>query len=642
MPYKIIPPPPPPVIKEHGPPKPPRVALDIKAIMKIERRQEYVKQAAEAKAAGVVLEPFIEFVEEEEDHSECEEADFLIRRTASFKCLAQVAMSSSSFFRSVEYNFPPVEDPGLEEALDHEDPPVRGDDEGVNVYLDQCKTYKIIPLKRVLRSFTTPYMNLKFYGIRKYQLKCLAEALRTNRYVEYLILQNNHLTPQMVDWLCQCLEDNTVLSNLILKCCNIGPLGAAKLGNHLVAMSITHLDLSYNNLGEEGMKKLKTMAKMHSLNSLNLSHNNLTPGSAMSLERVLLSCRTLEVLDLSFNRLGTNDGYDILFNAVASSDHLRVFNLSSNGCCDQVEIFAVFTAYLQSTTTLEELDITDNRIPAGKFIRELRKGVVINKSLKILKIGNNPWTPAEAFPLAQLIKVSKTLEILDMDNIWFTKKVKKLLDYAKQEKRKLVIGGIYQDWVIKGPDWLWLMWSRIKALFAAPKRVELRQDFGDFLLTIPPEPTKVGQFEEHMMRKKYVEIVKDPDLVNAFYAIYKKDNKLEVGEMVRDYFHYFPRQLQHEDSSTKRSSKDVGSKVSMSSKGSKKSKSKSSLKGSKSSKTSVKKSKVSVVEPAEGGKGGSKTEGQREGSKVRISETGKSTDGQGGSLAPIQEEVTAT
>lgn len=41
------------------------------------------------------------------------------------------------------------------------DPPVRGDDEGVNVYLDQCKTYKIIPLKRVLRSFTTPYMNLK-------------------------------------------------------------------------------------------------------------------------------------------------------------------------------------------------------------------------------------------------------------------------------------------------------------------------------------------------------------------------------------------------------------------------------------------------------------------------------------------------
>lgn len=88
--------------------------------MKIERRQEYVKQAAEAKAAGVVLEPFIEFVEEEEDHSECEEADFLIRRTTSFKCLAQVAMSSSSFFRSVEYNFPPVEDPGLEEALDHE------------------------------------------------------------------------------------------------------------------------------------------------------------------------------------------------------------------------------------------------------------------------------------------------------------------------------------------------------------------------------------------------------------------------------------------------------------------------------------------------------------------------------------------
>lgn len=66
--------------------------------------------------------------------------------------------------------------------------------------------------------------------------------------------------------------------------------------------------MSYNNLGEEGMKKLKTMAKMHSLNSLNLSHNNLTPGSAMSLERVLLSCRTLEVLDLSFNRLGTNDG----------------------------------------------------------------------------------------------------------------------------------------------------------------------------------------------------------------------------------------------------------------------------------------------------------------------------------------------
>ncbi|CAG9860747.1 unnamed protein product [Phyllotreta striolata] len=574
MPYKIFPPPPPVVIKVRGPPKAPKLPLELKDILKEKRLDEYKKREAEALKAGEAIDPFEEEVEEEEDFSECQPEDLAVRKTASFKCLAQITISSSSFLRSVEYNFPQIEDPGLDEILFSQEPEVKRDDEGVDIYLEYCRIYSVVPLRRVLRSFITPIMNLKYYGLRKSHLRCLCEALKTNLYVEFLILEGNFLTPQMIEILVNSLNENKVITDVNLRQCQLGPAGiTALMAGVAGAKFVTTLDLSCNGLGVDGGKKLRPIAKMVELQCLNLSNNNLTPECAPALERILLGCGTLINLNLAFNRLGSDEGFDVLFNGLAESDRLEILNLSDNGCCTDPAIFAVFTAYLQATVTLIELDFSRNRIPVEKFIRPLRKALIINKSLKILKIGDNPWLPVDALPLAQVIRLSKTLEVLDMDNIWFTKKIKPIQMKAKLMGRTLIIGGIYQNWEIKGPEWVWLIWMRIKAIFAAPKKPADRQDFGDLLEIAPKMPMKIGEFEQLMLKHKYAALVKDPDLIRHFYDIYTKDYKLQVEEMYADYFRIFPKPevkttsvLKFASRSSISSKKTKSSKLSISSK----------------------------------------------------------------------------
>lgn len=62
----------------------------------------------------------VESVEEEvTEEDESEEEDLFNKNTASFRCFAQVLLSSSSLMRNALYHFPPLEDPGLDETFDY-------------------------------------------------------------------------------------------------------------------------------------------------------------------------------------------------------------------------------------------------------------------------------------------------------------------------------------------------------------------------------------------------------------------------------------------------------------------------------------------------------------------------------------------
>lgn len=58
-----------------------------------------------------------EVLPEEPDIEETISLDLLEKNTSSFKCLAQVLMSSSSLMRQKMRFFPPLDDPGLDAAL---------------------------------------------------------------------------------------------------------------------------------------------------------------------------------------------------------------------------------------------------------------------------------------------------------------------------------------------------------------------------------------------------------------------------------------------------------------------------------------------------------------------------------------------
>lgn len=61
---------------------------------------------------------FDDFHDEETDESdECGVKYLLDKNTPSFRCLVQVAVSNSSLLRAKLYHFPPLEDPGIDEAF---------------------------------------------------------------------------------------------------------------------------------------------------------------------------------------------------------------------------------------------------------------------------------------------------------------------------------------------------------------------------------------------------------------------------------------------------------------------------------------------------------------------------------------------
>lgn len=60
-----------------------------------------------------------EFEEEEEEEEEDDYEDYLNKNSASFRCLKQVLLSSSSLMRNALFFFPPLEDPGLDEVFNY-------------------------------------------------------------------------------------------------------------------------------------------------------------------------------------------------------------------------------------------------------------------------------------------------------------------------------------------------------------------------------------------------------------------------------------------------------------------------------------------------------------------------------------------
>lgn len=131
-------------------------------------------------------EEVLELTEEDLGNLSLEEFEDLFQKnTASFRCLAQVLISRSSLLRSALYWFPPLEDPGIEEAFCFEGfilwihwsnenvftsiiieaEPFFDDGVGTNKYISLCKEMGIVPISRVVKFLSTNELNLKVQKI---------------------------------------------------------------------------------------------------------------------------------------------------------------------------------------------------------------------------------------------------------------------------------------------------------------------------------------------------------------------------------------------------------------------------------------------------------------------------------------------
>ncbi|XP_064211875.1 uncharacterized protein LOC103313740 [Tribolium castaneum] len=480
---------------------------------------------------------------------------FLYKHSPSFKCFEQ-ALCSQSDLRLTLYFFPPLTDPGLDEAFNYIPPEEEHDPDGADKYINMCKDLAIVPISRVIRSLKTDTLNLKYYGLTLKQMRGIADALKVNSNIKYLIFEDNWMSPEATALIGEVLRESNSIRFLNLKECRIGEDGAEKLCEGISSTQfLQELDLSYNSLGDKGLKILQpSLIENTSIKKLNISHNNLTEDSGATLEAILLENKYLEELDLSWNGFFTAPGNKKLCNGLAKNELIKWLNLSWNGIGTGPAMRPI-TKYLRKTQVLQFLDLSWNRITQRSLIL-LRAALIRNKSLNGIKLGHNIYTPDEAYFLASLFSRVKNnnFTFLDMEDMCVNKDFLPLKRKFQREGRQIPHGHVLSNYEIYGPDINKLLFQRCRYLAMKPKKKKKKKDFGHFVLSLPDKNVTPQEFQELLKKKKIKKI--DKDLLNELMARFQtKKKKIDSVAMKADYMRLYPDTVLPEEKKKKKKKK---------------------------------------------------------------------------------------
>eukprot|EP00812_Abedinium_dasypus_P011919 NODE_545_length_1486_cov_445.815514.p1 GENE.NODE_545_length_1486_cov_445.815514~~NODE_545_length_1486_cov_445.815514.p1 ORF type:complete len:428 (-),score=147.61 NODE_545_length_1486_cov_445.815514:186-1349(-) len=138
--------------------------------------------------------------------------------------------------------------------------------------------------------------------------EALAEALKTNKTLEWLLLQGNNIGDDGAKALAEALKSNDTLKKLFLDNNCIGSYGAKALAEALKSNdTLEKLYLGRNRIGSDGAEALAEALKSNdTLKTLFLGNNCIGSYGAKALAEALKTNKTLQILDLRSNRIGSN------------------------------------------------------------------------------------------------------------------------------------------------------------------------------------------------------------------------------------------------------------------------------------------------------------------------------------------------
>jgi len=263
-----------------------------------------------------------------------------------------------------------------------------------------------IPLKILnLRSINSEkYISPIFYSINSEKAKVLAEALKTNRTMTTLEIEDDNIGDEGAKAFAEALKTNNILMTL---------------------------NLAGNKIGVEGAKAFAEALKNNNkLMTLNLGNNTIGDEGATALVNTKLTELYL------YNNHISLEGAIALAEALEENKFLRTLNISGNnqmGFSLNVGIKA-FAKALTKNTTLTELNLSDNEIndEGGKALAEALK---TNKTLTTLIILKNFISNEGAIAFAEALKMNTTLIKIDLgENSIGVEGVKALEDALKINK----------------------------------------------------------------------------------------------------------------------------------------------------------------------------------------------------------------
>ncbi|XP_047021195.1 leucine-rich repeat-containing protein 74A-like [Helicoverpa zea] len=371
-------------------------------------------------------------------------------------CNKYLAVSDSSIFRHLYYNYPGVSDPGIKEALLLSEKPVVYPDDGQDLYLDLCKEMNSCPVRMFHRNLMNSEINISYYGVNPQGVRAMAKALQYNKNVCTLNLTGNFLNDDACYHLGRMLATNNTLTELILDGCRIGASGILRLGdNFRLNRTLEHLSLANNELGEAGgLHFAQQVFEGATVKRVNLKKNQLGRQTALALAEVWEWKNRFTCLDLSWNNFFHVPSMVKMLDQLALSEWLVELNLSFNSLEGERVANAIKNILL--IPTLVVLNLSHNKLQK-EAIEIIISNLISAKKLTTFDLSYNPLTPQDAQSVLQkMLRPRIKITSLVMKGVCVQKPFLALLARVKRMKSRknfeCYFDTVLQNWTIVEPD----------------------------------------------------------------------------------------------------------------------------------------------------------------------------------------------
>ncbi|XP_063673974.1 leucine-rich repeat-containing protein 74B-like isoform X2 [Bolinopsis microptera] len=306
------------------------------------------------------------------------------------------------------------------------------DSSGIGDYLKICEDMNMRPVSHFMRQTKNPSLSLRYQSLGCRKTVAITQALTSNTFVECLDLSDNDIGCDGMVSIAHMLTENYFITELSLEDNKIGLRGVATLCDVLSEHSyVKHLNLAGNGLNDPTAGVLGQMLKVnYTLTCLNVRQNQFSCLGAKAIAEALLSNDSLNELDISWNKIRSR-GSEAIGKMVATNTGLISLNVSFNGL-DALGA-AAFTKAIKTNSQLVNLDLINTRIP-GSECKELGKALALNTTLKIVKLGNNPFKEPDIELLFHGLTTT-SLYIIGLEDIPLSKGLyERLQEFEKEQK----------------------------------------------------------------------------------------------------------------------------------------------------------------------------------------------------------------
>jgi Ran GTPase-activating protein (RanGAP) involved in mRNA processing and transport len=242
--------------------------------------------------------------------------------------------------------------------------------------------------KFLVNSTQVKELDISCNNLSNKSVQVIADLLEKCHSLVSFYFSYNQLTEEHIEYIGETLGKNPSVQRIYARCLDLRDTGVDLLTKTLYRNStLKYLNIGDNEISDIGFIKVcQNLLCNKTLSCLNVGRNKLTAKSMETLAHLLKNNRSLKEINLGKNNI-SDVGMQILNKSVGDTAiGLSMFNVRDNNISEKgVEYFSSF---IEKCKTLEILNLCDNSLGTNG-VEKLCLSVIPNNNIKYLYIGDN-------------------------------------------------------------------------------------------------------------------------------------------------------------------------------------------------------------------------------------------------------------